>query len=347
MANPRRIETTRSKPIAGGLAVFDLRSRTFRLLNRTAAFVWNHCDGITEPEAIIGLLQDEFGLSKENAERIFWLAVNDLESSGLLAEPVRTATRPGIDRRQLLQMAVAAGLSAALFPLVSLWEPAAVYAEEVTTTPSETPTTTSAETPTTTSAEIPTTTSAEIPTTTSAEIPTTTSAEIPTTTSAEIPTTTSAEIPTTTSAEIPTTTSAEIPTTTSAEIPTTTGASTTTTTGAPTAVTILSFVATGQGNQILLLWETAGEDGLAGFNLYRGDSLLGYTLGMAVKLNSSPISGKTLSPFLGASYVYTDASESAGSRFYWLEALHTGGGKSVEGPVTPAWWVYIPNLRKG
>ncbi|MBI3960366.1 MAG: PqqD family protein [Chloroflexi bacterium] len=298
MTNPRRITSARSKSVLGGLAVFDARNRKFHLLNRTAALVWNRCDGETSPEDLIGLVRDEMHLRQEDAEKLLWLAIEELESSRLLVEPVRSTTRLPLNRRQLLQALAAVGLAAALLPTAILWDPREALAAP---NPAETQTTSA---------------------------PTTSA---PTTSA---PTTSA---PTTSA---PTTSA---PTTSA---PTTSAPSTTTTTSAPTAVALLSFIATGQGSQISLIWETAGEQELSGFNVYRGDSPLAYNLGLAVKLNGQLIAGKAASPLLGASYSFVDVHTASGSTCYWLEAVNYGGGKQVEGPVSPAWWVYFPNVKR-
>lgn len=113
----------------------------------------------------------------------------------------------------------------------------------------------------------------------------------------------------------------------------------------PTAVSVLSFAASGQGDQISLLWDTASEQGLVGFNLYRGNSAAAYGLGQAVKLNSQLIGGKTLTPGLGAAYAFGETRPSNDRAFYWLEIVHDSG-KSVQGPVSPSWRIYAPTLQR-
>lgn len=128
MKHPQRISTARTKAIPGGLAVFDPRTRQFRILNRTSAFVWQGCDGQTPVEALIRALGAELSLEYGAAEKLFWLTVDELEANRLLMERVETTTRLTLTRRQLIRALGAVGLSTVLLPAATLWEPQRAFA---------------------------------------------------------------------------------------------------------------------------------------------------------------------------------------------------------------------------
>ncbi len=128
MKYPQRIRAARYKAIPGGMAIFDPGNRKFRILNRTAAFVWNGCDGQTPVEELIRALGEELGLAYGDAEKLFWLTIEELEECRLLVERVKTTTRLTMSRRQLIKALGAVGLSAVLLPAATLWEPQRVFA---------------------------------------------------------------------------------------------------------------------------------------------------------------------------------------------------------------------------
>ena len=128
MKYPQRIRTARYKTIPGGMAVFDPRTRQFRILNRTAAFVWNGCDGQTSVEELIRALGEELSLAYGDAEKLFWLTIEELEECRLLVERVKTTTRLTMSRRQMIKSLGAVGLSAVLLPTAVVWEPQRVVA---------------------------------------------------------------------------------------------------------------------------------------------------------------------------------------------------------------------------
>jgi hypothetical protein len=109
-----------------------------------------------------------------------------------------------------------------------------------------------------------------------------------------------------------------------------------------------SFSAKTRGDGVNILWETAVEKNLAGFNLYReGDA--GRGLGR-VKLNAKLITGR--SP-----YAFVDEDVVAGEGYkYWLEAVALSGERATFGPAavrlptkTAAFALYqnAPNPTRG
>ena len=97
------------------LLVYDLKRHKAHCLNKTAALVWNRCDGEKGISEITRLLGQQMGSSVD--EDIVRLALDQLERARLLGERPSHATRAGrVSRRQLIRrMGVAAAVS---LPLV-------------------------------------------------------------------------------------------------------------------------------------------------------------------------------------------------------------------------------------
>lgn len=84
-------------------------------------------------------------------------------------------------------------------------------------------------------------------------------------------------------------------------------------------------------NDILLLWETATENDLLGFNLYRATSETGAPsqINEALILSQSPGGGQ------GASYTYPDSTvEATNTYYYWLETVDMNGATQQFGPIS-------------
>jgi hypothetical protein len=72
---------------------------------------------------------------------------------------------------------------------------------------------------------------------------------------------------------------------------------------------------------VTMNWQTSSETGMAGFNLYRGDSSV---FSSAVQLNTQLI--VAFNNANGSSYQFTDDETSAGQTYYyWLECIDTSG----------------------
>jgi hypothetical protein len=106
------------------------------------------------------------------------------------------------------------------------------------------------------------------------------------------------------------------------------------------AVTVSSFTAKNQANQIIVAWMTASEVNTMGFNLLRSTS----ATGTYNKINSILILSKCLGCVTGASYSYTDSAVTTGKTYYYkLQSVdHTGttqlfgpASASVGSPPTP------------
>jgi len=97
--------------------VYDERRNHAHRLNRTAAMVWQHCDGEhTVADLQAALQQNTDALV---TEEIVWLALGRLEKEQLLAEPLaRPADAPRLTRRDVLRKAVLAGGLTLMLPVV-------------------------------------------------------------------------------------------------------------------------------------------------------------------------------------------------------------------------------------
>jgi hypothetical protein len=100
-----------------------------------------------------------------------------------------------------------------------------------------------------------------------------------------------------------------------------------------TAVNLLSFAAKGQGESVLVAWETAQEIKNAGFNLYRATK----KSGPFTKLNDKLIPGLTFS-VRGKAYSFADTNVTSGELYYYkLEDIDIYGVKTQHGPICVDW----------
>ncbi len=99
---------------------------------------------------------------------------------------------------------------------------------------------------------------------------------------------------------------------------------------APLAVTLASFSAVTDGQQVLVTWETVSEIDNAGFKLYRGT---GDDWGSAALLTFAPSQAPGSSQ--GFSYSVSDVAVEPGLTYwYWLEDLSLAGVATGHGPVS-------------
>ena len=95
--------------------VYDTERHKAHCLNKSAALVWQTCDGRTSIEEIAESLQREMGIaSREAAQDAVWVALDRLSRRHLLQETVTPpALAQGISRREFVRraaIAVAIGL---------------------------------------------------------------------------------------------------------------------------------------------------------------------------------------------------------------------------------------------
>ena len=97
--------------------VYDLKRHKARCLNRTAALVWQRCDGKTSVADVAVLLEEQ--LTTPTDEAVVWMALDRLGRAHLLSEPVTLpADRAQYSRREVLRtLRQAAGIS--LLPVVA------------------------------------------------------------------------------------------------------------------------------------------------------------------------------------------------------------------------------------
>jgi hypothetical protein len=99
----------------------------------------------------------------------------------------------------------------------------------------------------------------------------------------------------------------------------------------PTAVTLSSFTAEWDGDQVAVAWETALEIDTVGFNVWRSTAADG---GYA-QVNSTLIPAASPGGVWGGSYAFTDAGVTPGATYYYkLEELEVGGARNWYGPVS-------------
>ncbi|HMF57829.1 MAG TPA: PqqD family protein [Pyrinomonadaceae bacterium] len=102
--------------LEGEKLIYDEKNDKAHCLNRTAAIVWEHCDGRTTVEEMARLLEIETKNPVSN--EVIWFALRQLEKSNLVEKPV---TRPvqvaGMSRREMVRRL---GIAAAVaLPLVT------------------------------------------------------------------------------------------------------------------------------------------------------------------------------------------------------------------------------------
>ena len=98
------------KELPDEVLVYDRNCDKAHCLNRTAAFVWNNCDGRKTVSEIARLLREELRAPVD--EKVVWLALDQLEKFKLLQEhAAKPANLNGMSRRQMVR---SLGLAAAV-----------------------------------------------------------------------------------------------------------------------------------------------------------------------------------------------------------------------------------------
>ncbi len=114
---------------------------------------------------------------------------------------------------------------------------------------------------------------------------------------------------------------------------------------APTAVELRSYRVEPWGDRVALVWETAAETKVIGFNLYRSTSA--GELGRRVNGALIPATGGTAS---GARYQVEDRPMAVGTYFYHLEVVNRDGTPERNGPLSLHWSgprLFLPWLWQG
>ena len=101
-----------------GLMLYDPTRHHAYTLNRTAALVWQQCDGRTSIAAMAAQLQQT--LNAPVGEEVVWLALDRLEKAHLLQGPLsRPAGTERYTRREAVRKLGLAGAVGALLPVVA------------------------------------------------------------------------------------------------------------------------------------------------------------------------------------------------------------------------------------
>ena len=109
--------------------VYDLMRHQAHCLNRTAALIWEHCDGKQTVSGLARLLEQEFGVVTD--EEVVWLGLHQLNKFHLLQEQIAPSAVPArISRRELgRRLGAVAALSLPL--IVSVVAPTAAQAQSL------------------------------------------------------------------------------------------------------------------------------------------------------------------------------------------------------------------------
>jgi hypothetical protein len=100
------------------LVVYDSERKLAHSLNRTAAVVWRHCDGLRTVADLTTLLRAKLG--PEADEDLVLVALDRLDSSHLLQSPIgRTADQARTSRRQVVRKLGRIGVVTLLIPVIT------------------------------------------------------------------------------------------------------------------------------------------------------------------------------------------------------------------------------------
>ena len=116
--------------------VYDLKRHKAHCLNKTAAFIWQHCDGQTTAAEIATLLQQETGAPV--SEEIIWYALSGLGQANLLDKKLKPPVSGRVSRRDVLQK-LGQGALLAIPVIASLSAPAFGQAASTVTAPNKIP----------------------------------------------------------------------------------------------------------------------------------------------------------------------------------------------------------------
>src|SRR5262245_14868143 len=81
--------------------IYDLKQHKAHCLNKTAALVWNHCDGETSVSEMTALLQQEAGSPVD--EEVVWYTLDKLGKANLLEKPLAPPSDTAMTRRRMVK----------------------------------------------------------------------------------------------------------------------------------------------------------------------------------------------------------------------------------------------------
>ena len=88
--------------LADEVLVYDLKNHKAYCLNKTAAFIWNHCDGQTAVEDIAKMMEQEWDTPV--SDDAVWFALNKLSKAELLQERITLPeAKAGMSRRSAVR----------------------------------------------------------------------------------------------------------------------------------------------------------------------------------------------------------------------------------------------------
>jgi hypothetical protein len=100
------------------LVVYDQERQQAHRLNRTAALVWQHCDGKRTPKQMATLLQKE--LNPEADETLVWVTLDRLSGANLLQAPLqRSREQARASRRQFVRKVGMVGALSLMIPVIT------------------------------------------------------------------------------------------------------------------------------------------------------------------------------------------------------------------------------------
>ena len=115
--------------LADEVLMYDLKRHKAHCLNRTAAFVWNHCDGQTTVDEIAKLMATEWDTPV--SEDAVWVSIDKLSKADLLEERVALPpAKAGLSRRSAMRQ-LGFGAMLAVPVVMSLVSPPAAQAASV------------------------------------------------------------------------------------------------------------------------------------------------------------------------------------------------------------------------
>src|SRR5215470_15455001 len=123
-----RIEEMVVQELPDEVLVYDLRNHKAHCLNRTAAFVWNRCDGRSTPDEIAEMMEKEWQ-SPVSVDAV-WFTLNKLSKADLLQERiVLPEAKAGMSRRSAIRRL---GIGALMIPaVISIVAPTAMAGSSI------------------------------------------------------------------------------------------------------------------------------------------------------------------------------------------------------------------------
>ena len=106
--------------------VYDLKRNQAHCLNRTAALIWEHCDGKQTVRGLARLLEQKFGVVID--EEVVWLGLRQLNKFHLLQEQMAPSPGPVRISRRELGRRLGAVAASSLPLIVSVVAPTAAQA---------------------------------------------------------------------------------------------------------------------------------------------------------------------------------------------------------------------------